>query len=183
MSSKLKNYEEFELEYNYSVRHTNEYNIVLKDGKPIVLLNNNNNVYNQIFDFNPRVNSITMKNDKIIINFIVETEEYKNHDLNEFKVNIGYNDYDFIESKGIYHVEIPYDKISIPGKSVGIYLKFTDKNGFTFKKKFLSKTGPNNGANIKLYASKIHNYDNHSIYVYETFGGYISLAYREINYT
>ncbi|MCQ2737765.1 MAG: CDP-glycerol glycerophosphotransferase family protein [archaeon] len=182
-SNQNKTYEEFELDYNYSVRHSDEYNVVLKDGEPFVLLNHTN-VYNKIFDFNPRVKSIKMEKDKISIDFIVETEEFKNHDLSEFKVNVGYSEYNFTtNSKGIHHVEIPYNNINIPGKSVGILLKLTDKNGFTFKKKFLSKTGPNNGANIKLYTSKIYYYKNHSIYIYETFGGYISLAYREINYT
>ena len=182
MQNKL--YKEFKLDSNFTLRKSDNYNAIFKDGKPISILNYYENVYNSIFDFKPKAKSIVIGKDKIIIDFEIKSKEFKNYDFSQFYVNIGYNDYKFELLNGLYHLEIPYESIEIKGKAVGIYLIFEDENGFVFKKKFLSMTGPHKkNVNHDIYTSKIHTYNNHSIYIYETWAGYLSLSYREINVT
>ena len=178
-------YKEFELEKGYSIRQNEEFNAIFKDGKPKKVLKRAASVYNRIFDFKPRAKSIVVKKDRISIDFIIETKKNKNYDFKGYCINVGYNFYDFTKKSGnVYSVDIPYDKIHIPGKSTGIFLFYKDDNGFTYKKKLLSMTGPHNRKkDHKLYYSKVEEYENHSIFVYETWAGYLTLAYREINNT
>lgn len=179
-----KTYKEIKLINNYFLRQSKDYYAIFKEDKPIKILESiNDEVYNEIFDFQPKAKSIIIGKDKISMDFFIKTKEFKDHDLKGFYVNIGYKDYEFTKSKEYYHVDIPYNSIDIPGKSEEIYLKFTDKNGLKFKKKFISIAGLHGPQNHDVYTSKIKNYKNHSIYIYETWRGYIKLAYREINHT
>lgn len=192
-------FKEIDLVHGYGIRKGNELNALFKNGKlQKTLTADIINVYNRIFDFRPKAKSIEMKKDRIIIDFTVESKKYENPDLNGFHVNIGYNDYEFTEKSKGYRVEIPYDNISISGRTAGVYLIYRDENGFIFKKKFeslksfnkrlkkkyLTVTGSyNEDIHHDLYYSKIAEHDNHSIYLYETWKGYLSLAFREINVT
>lgn len=181
-----KNYTEYNLDYAYYVRQSDEFNVLFKDDEPLLILDSKNNrLYNQIFDFTPRIVFIRTKKDKITILFLIRTNKFKDYDLSKFYVNVGYNKYNFKKIyKDYYLVNIPFDSINISGRSSGIYLMYNDENGFLFKRKFLSRTGPHEKRiDHKLYYSHIKNYNNHSIFIYETWAGYISLAYREINYT
>lgn len=199
-TNKSNNYKEIQLKHDYSVRQSDNYNALFKNGKPHVVLNRNNkNIYNKIFDFRPRTKSIAMKKDKISIDFVIDSKKYKNYDFSKFHVNVGYNNYNFIKkSENNYHVDIPYDTINISGRSAGVYLLFTDENDFIFKKKFLSMRSflkrvknklltvsgqYNKYRDHKLYYSKLVTYDNHSVFLYETWAGFLSIAYREINVT
>ena len=128
-------YKEFELEKGYSIRQNEEFNAIFKDGKPKKVLKRAASVYNRIFDFKPRAKSIVVKKDRISIDFIIETKKNKNYDFKGYCINVGYNFYDFTKKSGnVYSVDIPYDKIHIPGKSTGIFLFYKDDNGFTYKK-------------------------------------------------
>ena len=179
-----KNYQEIKINNNYNVRQSENYNALFKDESPVMVYpHDNTNIYNKIFDFKPRAKSIDIKNDYISIDFVIESKKFKDFDFKDFKVNIGYEGYDFSESDGIYNLKIPYDSIHIKGKSAGIFLVFEDNNGFTFKKKFLSTNGPHKPGNHDIYTSSIKSYDNHSIYIYETWRGYLTLSYREPNIT
>lgn len=184
-NEELTAYKEFELENGYSIRQNEEYNAIFKDGKPQKVLKRDANVYNRLFDFKPRAKSIVMKKDGIAIDFIIETKKHKGYEFNGYCINIGHKFYDIAKkSQETYSVDIPYDKISIAGKSTGIFLFYRDDYGFTFKKKLLSMTGPHNRRkDHELYYSKVQKYKNHSIFVYETWAGYLTLAYREINHT
>lgn len=184
--NKSANYNEYKLEYNHTLRQSEDFNALFKDGKPHAILNGSNkNAYNRIFDFAARAVFIRTKKDKISIIFLIRTNKFKGHDLSKFRVNVGYREYEFKNIfKDFYHVEIPFDTIDISGRSAGVYLMYRDDNGFMFKRKFLSRSGPHDkNTDHELYYSKIRKYDNHSIFVYETWAGYISIAYREINYT
>ena len=192
-------YKELDLVEGYSVRQGKEYNALFKDGIPKVLLKDNKtNIYNRIYDFQPKAKKISLKKDKISIDFIVISKKYKNFDLTGFCVNLGFNDYSFTKKSNTYHVDIPYDTISIPGRSAGVYLMYRDENGFIYKKKFLSMRSflkrlknkyltvsgsYNKYIHHTLFYSDIVTYDNHSIFLYETWKGFLSVAYREINVT
>ena len=180
-----KNYNVIDLYQNYAVRQSENFNALFKDESPVVVLNHENtNVYNRIFDFKPRAKSINLKKNHVSIEFTIETKKFKDFNFKDFKVNIGYNDYEFSGSESNFHLQILYDDIDIKGKSAGIFLVYEDEHGFTFKKKFLSMTGPHKSSqNHDIYTSDIKNYENHSIYVYETWAGYLTLAYREVNVT
>ena len=182
MIDSKSDYKEVELIDNYSVRVNGEFNAVFKEGKPFTILEYDNNVYNTIFDFIPKAKDIIIGKDKIIIDFIIQTKKFKNYDFSKFYVNIGLEDYEFKKESDFYRVEIHYDKINIAVKTAGIFLKFKDKNGFSFEERFISMTGPHKRhENHRVYTSKIHNYKNHSVYVYETWKGFLTLTYREIN--
>ena len=132
------NYKEFQLEEGYTVRQNDKYNALFKNGMPKVVLKPQQNVYNRIFDFQPKALSISMKKDRVVIEFTVLTKRFKNYDLSKFHVNLGYNNYDFTKkSENRYKVEIPYNTISISGRSAGVYIEYIDENGFAYKKKFL----------------------------------------------
>ena len=192
-------YRELDLINAYTIRQGKEYNALFKKGKPKKILNiEKTNVYNSIFDFKPRAKSVSMKKDRIAIDFTVSSKKYPDYDLKDFRVNVGYNDYSFTKKSKAYHVEIPYDTISIPGRSAGVYLVYRDENGFIFKKKFLAmrsfmrriknfyltKTNSyNKYIHHDLFYSDLVTYDNHSIFLYDTWKGYLSIAYREINVT
>lgn len=184
-NEELIKYKEFELEDGYIIRQSKEFYAIFKDGTPKKVLKRGANVYNRLFDFKPRAKSIIVKKDRISIDFTIETKKHKDYDFNGYCINIGYNFYNFIKkSEKLYSVDIPYDTISIPGKSTGIFLFYKDDNEFTFKKKLLSMTGPHNRKkDHRLYYSQVEKYENHSIFVYETWAGYLTLAYREINNT
>ena len=190
---------EYDLGYGYTIREGNEYYALFKDGGPKKTLNiERTNVYNRIFDFKPRAKSISMKKDKIVIDFVVETKRYKKHDFSDFFVTIGYKEYNITKKSKTWQVEVPYDSISIPGRITGVYLAYKDENGFMFKKKFLimrsfkrrlrnkyltiTKTY-NKYVHHDLYYSELVKHGHRSIYLYETWNGYLSLAYREINAT
>ncbi|MBO7518994.1 MAG: CDP-glycerol glycerophosphotransferase family protein [Methanobrevibacter sp.] len=192
-------YKEYELEEGFSVRKSKEYNALFKNGKPNVVLKANQNVYNRIFDFQPKALSIFMKEDKVIIEFAVLSKKFQNYDLSKYHVNLGYNNYEFTKkSENKYLVEIPYNSINISGRSAGVYIEYIDENGFSYKKKFLSmksiyKRGKNKllkkfgiydeHRDHDLYYSDLIYFENHSIFLYETWKGFLSLAYREINVT
>ena len=192
-------YKEYELEKGFSVRKSKEYNALFKNGKPNVVLKANQNVYNRIFDFQPKALSIFMKEDKVIIEFTVLSKKFQNYDLSKYHVNLGYNNYEFTKkSENKYLVEIPYNSINISGRSAGVYIEYIDENGFSYKKKFLSmksiyKRGKNKllkkfgiydeHRDHDLYYSDLIYFENHSIFLYETWKGFLSLAYREINVT
>ena len=193
------NLKEFDLGYGYTFRQGSELNAIFKKGKPNKTLNTNIiNVYNRIFDFRPKAKSIAMKKDKAVIDFIVESVNYKDHDLKDFFINVGYNDYEFSKKSKSYRVEIPYDSISIPGRIAGVYLCYRDEDGFMFRKKFelvpsftkrlrnkyLDMTNSyNKYEHHDLYYSKLIEHENHSIYLYESWNGFVSLAFREMNVT
>lgn len=190
---------EIDLGYGYTLRQGNELNALFKNGRlEKTLTVDKINVYNRIFDFRPKTKSIEMKKDKLVIDFVVESKKYENPNLKDFYVNIGYKDYEFTKKSKVYRVEIPYDTISIPGRTTGVYLGYKDKNGFTFKKKFESKKGFSKRLKNKilretglydehkhhdLYFGKLIQHNNHSIYLYETWKGFLSIAFREINVT
>ena len=193
------NYKEYDLEEGFSVRQSEEYNALFKNGKINVVLKPNQNVYNRIFDFQPKALSVSMKKDKVIIEFTVLSKKFKDYDLSKYHVNLGYNNYDFTKkSDNKYQVEIPYSTIDISGRSAGVYIEYIDENGFVYKKKFLAersifKRGKNKllrkaglydeERDHDLYYSKLVYFENHSIFLYETWKGFLSLAYREINVT
>lgn len=193
------NYKEYELEEGFTVRQSVEHNALFKNGKPNVVLKSNQNVYNRIFDFQPKALSISMKKDKLIIEFTVLTKKFQNYDLSKFHINLGFNNYNFTKkSHKKYQVEIPYNSIDISGRSAGVYIEYVDENGFTYKKKFISmksiyqrcknkilrKTGLyDEHRDHILYYSDLVFFENHSIFLYETWKGFLSLAYREINVT
>lgn len=183
--SETSNYKEFELENGFLIRQNDKFNAIFKNGKPTKVLKHTSNVYNSLFDFKPRAKSVAMKKDKIHIEFIVETKKHKDHDLKGFCVNAGENNYNFTKkSENVYQVDIPYETIEVPEKRAGIFLFFEDEDGFTFKKKFLSMTGPHNrNQDHRLLFTKVKNFNDHSIYVYETWAGYLTVSYREINVT
>ena len=179
-----ENSREFNLKYGFTLRQDNEHTAIFKDGEIVNLIENVPNLYNKILDFKPRAKSVVMKKNKAIIDFIVESKEYETPDLSGFCINISNKNYDFSKKDGEYHIEIPFESIDIDGSIAGIYLFFEDENGFTFKKKMLSQTGPHNKRkDHKLFYSKVEKYDNHSIFIYETWAGYLTMAYREINLT
>ena len=182
MADEIANkYEEFQLCKDYSVRQDGKYNAIFKNGIPTNILYRKTRVYNKIYDYKARAIDIIMKKDRISINFTVESEECETPDISGFFISIGEMEYDFIKkSHSSYQVDIPYDTINIAGKTAGVYLFFKDENGFTFKRKFLSMNGPNDKKeDYDLFYSKLKTFDNHNIFIYETWAGYISLAYRE----
>ena len=192
-------YKEIDLGHGYTLRLGNELNALFKNGRLNKTLTADTiNVYNRIYDYQPVTKSIKMKKDRIVIEFIVESKKFEDPDLKGFIVNVGYEDYEFTEKSKIYTVEIPYDKISISGRTAGVYILYRDENGFIFKKKFKAFKELSSRLKRKyltltksydkdrdrdLYYGKIAEYDNHSIYLYETWKGYLSLAFREINVT
>lgn len=181
----LESYDVTAIDEHYSVRQSEDLNAILRDGRPLyVLKGSNKNIYNKIFDFEAKAQSIEMEKDFISIDFTINTEKYKDFSLDELKVKIGYGIYDFTVTDGLCNLKMPYGDIDIGGKSAGIFLFFEDENGFRFKKKFLSMEGPRElEDDYVVYTSKIKKYNNHSIYVYETFRGYLNLVYREVNVT
>lgn len=184
MDDKME-YKEFELEEGFKVRQGKKYNALFKNNKPNIVLRPEQNVYNQIFDFQPKAESISLKKDRIIIEFIVLSKKYPDYDLSKFNVELGYKNYNFIKKSNKYIVEIPYDSISISGRSSGVYIKYTDENGFSYRKKFLTmrnlsirlknKLKNTIKENVKndreLYYSDIITYKNHSIFLFETWKG------------
>lgn len=178
-------YNEIEIDEHYTVRQNENYNAILRDGSPLyVLRGSNKNIYNKIFDFEAKAQSIEMQKDFISIDFIINTVKYKDFDLNDLKVKIGYSQYDFSADGNLCNLKIYYDDIDIGGKSTGIFLFFEDERGFRFKKKFISIDGPRDmEEDYEVYTSEIKKYNNHSIYIYETFRGYLNLVYREVNIT
>ena len=190
-------YKEFELEEGFTLRQGEKYNALFKNNKPKVVLTPKQFVYNRIFDFKPKADSISLKKDRIIIKFEVMSKKYPDYDLSKYCVELGYNEYKFTKKSDKYIVEIPYDSISISGKSAGVYLKYTDANGFSFRRKFLTmrdlsmrirnkffnKKEETVSKDRELYYSDIVFYENHSIFFYETWNGYLSFSYREINIT
>lgn len=179
-----KSYDEIKINDHYTVRHNESFNAILKDESPIIVLKGTNtNIYNRIFDFEPKTQAIEMKKDHISIDFIINTKKFKDFNFNDLKVNIGYTYYDFTVADNVCNLKIFYDNINIKGKSTGIFLYFEDERGFTFKKKFISIDGPYDSEDHYFYTSKIKKQDGHSIYIYETWRGYLNLAYREINIT
>ena len=191
-------FKQFNLENGFTVRQDEHYNALFKNNKIIIVLGRSKHVYNRIFDFKPKAESVHMKKDKLIIEFVVMTNKHKGYDLSKYHVNVGYNNYKFSKKSDKYIVEIPYESISIKGRTAGIYLEYIDENGFSFRKKFLTlrnlslrlknkffnKSEENKKYNDReLYYSDLVYYDNHSIFLYETWKGYLSLAFREINIT
>ena len=180
-----ENYDIININQDYHVRQSENFNALFKNDSPVVVLKRENtNIHNRIFDFQPKAKAINFKKDYISIDFVINSKKFKDFSFDDFKVNIGYKNYSFTQKDGIFNLKISYDDISIKGKSAGIFLYYEDEHGFTFKKKFLSMTGPHkSNVNHDIYTSKIKNYDNHSVYVYETWAGYLTLAYREVNVT
>ena len=177
-------YKEFKLIDDFTVRQDEDYNAIFKNGKPKHILKRKTSVYNKIYDYKARAIYIEMKEDKISIEFKVESEIYENPDLNDFCINIGEEKYTFIKTTDAYKLDIPYDRIKISGKIAGIFLYYKDENGFTFKRKMLSMTGPHNKKeDHELYYSELKTFDKHAIFVYETWAGYLSINYREKNAT
>lgn len=193
-------YKEFELEQGFSIRQGEEYNALFKNGKPNVVLKPNQNVYNRIYDFQPMTLSISMKKDKAIIEFSVASKKFKDYDLSKYHVNVGFNNYNFTKkSENRYIVEIPYNNINIAGRSAGVYIEYIDENGFKYRKKFYCqmKSIYQRGINKlmrkfgiydkdkdrELYYSDLIYFENHSIFLYETWKGFLSLTYRETNRT
>lgn len=191
-------YNEFELEEGYTVRQGKEYNALFKNNKPSIVLSKNKHVYNRIYDYKAKAESISMKKDKIILEFSVTSKKHPTIDISKFHINIGYRNYDFIKKSDKYIVEFRYDSIEVAGRSAGVYLEYIDENGFSFRKKlrtmrdlklrlknkFLNKNDELEKYNDReLYYSPLVNYNNHSIFFYETWKGYLSLAYREVNIT
>ena len=179
-------YKEFNIDNVYTVRQDDEFNALFKKGKPTnILRRKNTKIYNKIYKFKPRATYVEMGKDKVSIDFIIEDIPKKvKVDLNRFLVKIGNNEYDFSkkEDRETYQVDIPYDTIDTDGRIAGIYLYFIDEYGFTFKRQFLSFEGPyDKKTDHELFYSEINTFDNHKIFVYESWAGYLGLTYREKN--
>ena len=179
-------YKEFNINDVYTVRQDDEFNALFKKGKPTnILRRKNTKVYNKIYRFKPRATYVEMGKDELSIDFIIENlPEKAKVDLNRFAVKIDNNEYDFSkkEDNDAFHVDIPYDTINTDGRIAGIYLYFIDEDGFTFKRQFLSFEGPyDKKTDHELFYSEIKTFDNHKIFVYESWAGYLALAYREKN--
>ena len=103
-------YKEFNLINDFTVRQDEEYNAIFKKGNPKHILKRKTRVYNKIYDYKARAICIEMKEDKISIEFKVESEKNETPDLNDFCINIGEEKYDFTKTDDTYKVDIPYDR-------------------------------------------------------------------------
>ena len=178
-------YDEIVIDEHYTVRLNENYNAIIRDEKPaFILRGSNKNIYNKIFDFEAKADSIEMEKDFISIDFTISTKRYKDFNLDDLKVKIGYRVYDFSHTGNACNLKLNYDDIDIGGKSTGIFLFFEDERGLRFKKKFISMDGPRDlEEDYMVYTSEIKNHNGHSIYIYETFRGYLNLVSREVNNT
>ena len=95
-----ENYDIINIDQDYHVRQSENFNALFKNDSPVVVLKRENtNIHNRIFDFQPKAKAINFKKDYISIDFVINSKKFKDFSFDDFKVNIGYKNYSFTQKE------------------------------------------------------------------------------------